>query len=336
MYSDLAVRTNYSSIEKIECMPSKVKGSSQGEGRKRLVNANCAVHMFDIEVDDLSAITFTEKCRRHKAVIAGYLRRQTNVYLLTGMHGNVGDRLIWAGTRDLLDQERILYREISLNGLQTNDRCKGTLVIPGSGAWTESWHEWLPAAAQKGADIFTQVIVLPSQFDPNVDAVRQCLSRENVYAFAREVKSYRLIKGIGRATLSFDCALYYSKLTSAAPEPPQSRRRLLVALRTDKDSELWRHGLAPNCTVNIDISRRLSSLDSWMRAINMASTVITDRLHVAVAAVLLGKHVYAFDPINHKISTYFSYVFSDLSEEHIRMVNPDELITLEAAVRSSE
>jgi exopolysaccharide biosynthesis predicted pyruvyltransferase EpsI len=156
-------------------------------------------------------------------------------------------------------------------------------------------------------------VILPSTFDPAVPIVAQCLSRANVYAFAREVRSYRAVKDFGRAALSIDCAVYCSALSAHDPrtQPGGDQTELLLSLREDKGSRLADHGLMPHPTLNRDISLRCPNLASFLRSIESVKLVITDRLHVAVAAVLLGKRLIYADPIDSKVSNYFSFTFRD-------------------------
>jgi exopolysaccharide biosynthesis predicted pyruvyltransferase EpsI len=67
--------------------------------------------------------------------------------------------------------------------------------------------------------------------------------------------------------------------------------------------------VAPNPLINRDISTCTASLAEWLGAVSQAATVITDRLHVAVAAVLLGRRLVYLDPYDAKISTYFRHTF---------------------------
>jgi exopolysaccharide biosynthesis predicted pyruvyltransferase EpsI len=77
------------------------------------------------------------------------------------------------------------------------------------------------------------------------------------------------------------------------------------------------HGVAPNPDMNDDISSTKHDLTDWLAAIEQVGSVVTDRLHVAVAAVLLGKRLFYLDPYNKKISTYFAYTFRDSFNEVI-------------------
>jgi exopolysaccharide biosynthesis predicted pyruvyltransferase EpsI len=236
------------------------------------------------------------------------------------MRGNIGDHLIWAGTSDLLDHSGVHYETLAAGDVTSGRFPRGDLLIHGSGAFDARWHEWLPELVLEASDRFHAVIILPSSFDPAVPVVARCLSRPNVFAFAREVRSYRAIKSFGRAALSFDCAVYYHRFADRddTGAPRAAGDDVLLALREDEGSLLALHGVAANPARNDDISLTRTSLDDWLGAIAAADAVVTDRLHVAVAGVLLGKAVTYLDPYDGKISTYASYTFRDAFESGLR------------------
>ena len=155
-------------------------------------------------------------------------------------------------------------------------------------------------------------MILPAEFEPEVPIVEQMLSLTNVYPFAREPVSYGKIKRFAKGTLALDLALW-AEPCSALDQPPQNPdAQCLLALRTDVGSMLDAQGLQPSPT-NDDISLTCGDLTSFLARINQAEEIITDRLHVAVAALLLGKQAYYVDPYNNKISRYMKYHFGDES-----------------------
>jgi hypothetical protein len=247
--------------------------------------------------------------------MADFLRRHNPISLLVEMHGNIGDHLIWMGTRDFLSQNNIRFKEISISRIGKENH-EGILLIPGSGAWDTRWHEWLPDLAVRAAAGFEKVIVLPSSYEPTVPIVRTCLELPNVYAFARETSSFRHIQHFGRSAPFFDLALYHHRFTPGRRRPRGFGNHRLVALRCDSGSLLAKNSYAPNLKVNNDISLTLPDLDSWLDAIDAASSIVTDRLHIAVASILLGKELIYLDPYSKKLSTYFDFVFrTDFAEQ---------------------
>jgi hypothetical protein len=233
-------------------------------------------------------------------------------YLLTGMHGNVGDHLIWAGMERLLISRGVAFTRIAQHAVATIEAPEATLLVPGSGAWSTRWHEWLPALVSRAATSFGRVVVAASSYDPSVTVVEEALAKPNVFAFAREPASYRAIRRWGRANLGFDPALYYFPFDrERAVAPLSDSPKALVALRTDSGSLLADQGLLPNPAVNNDISVTTRSLNDFLESVRQAELVITDRLHVAVASLGLGRHLCFVDPYDKKISTYLDFVFRD-------------------------
>jgi exopolysaccharide biosynthesis predicted pyruvyltransferase EpsI len=264
----------------------------------------------------LTRMDFQARKALYKESLLHFLAQQSDLCLLTNIPGNIGDHLIWAGTEDLLAFGGIPYTSILLKDIQDIDLPRGTLLVPGSGALTKSYHEWLPAAVISASRRFYKVILLPSGYEVTVPIVAECLSQENVYAFARETRSYRSMKNMGRAALSFDCAVYYHEFDDVPALLPKNRQdTVLLALREDKDSLLCGQNLAPNPDINEDISRVKTSLDEWIKTIRRHDIIVTDRLHVAMASVLFGKRLFYLDPRNSKISNYFSFTFRDMFDD---------------------
>jgi exopolysaccharide biosynthesis predicted pyruvyltransferase EpsI len=205
---------------------------------------------------------------------------------------------------------------------------RGTLLVPGSGAFDQLWHEWLPNTVAKVTNLFQKVIILPSSYDVSVPVVAQCLALPTVYALAREAKSYAAVKYFGRAALFFDCAVYFQEFEKKR-NPSGKRRKYgsqLIAFRTDKGSLLPTYGFIPNPELNEDISLTKNNLDDWIYAIEHVGTVVTDRLHIALAAVLLGKQLIFLDSYNMKLSTYFAYTFRDTFDAAITKCSIEWLI----------
>lgn len=245
--------------------------------------------------------------------------------MLSEMPGNTGDQLIWAGSRRLLEAEKIKFGDAPLRELQEArlpQHFPGTLVIPGSGAMTLHWHEWLPGTVRRASELYDRVVILPSEYDTGLDEVREALALPNVFAFARETASYLQLKRIAVADLAPDPALY------AFPFEPPGREfetddrsgAALLALRTDAGSMLPAQDLRPSAD-NDDISLTATDLPSFIGVIGDADRVVTDRLHVAVAAIMLGKTVSFLDPHNEKISRYARYNFR--AEFNDRLIQRD-------------
>ena len=199
-----------------------------------------------------------------------------------------------------------------------------TLAVPGSAAWTTRWHEWLPDLVLLASAHADRVVVLPSSFDISVPVVARALSQPNVYPICREPRSFRQLRTRGRAALALDPALYAFDFRAPGPSSGAAgfERRTLVALRTDRGSRLQARGWSIVDGVSDDISVTAADLDSFLATIQNSARVVTDRLHVAVAAVMLGKQVDYLDPYDRKISTYAQFAFRDEFDD--RLAQRDE------------
>ena len=190
--------------------------------------------------------------------------------------GNLGDELIYAGTRRLL--AGVPCREIALD--QVPVASGHTALLAGGGAWCRPYHELMPLMLPLAELRFERVIVLPSSFDLEVEEVRGALSRSRALVFAREPESYRQIREVCAADLALDCAFFFDYTPYRRPGDGE-----LLAMRVDREA------VGPAPAGSNDISRTCSSLDEWLWTIARHATVVTDRAHVMIAAALLGKRV---------------------------------------------
>ncbi len=266
--------------------------------------------------------TFEQKLEMQRQAIANFIGQVRPLWLLTEMPGNIGDHLIWVGTERLLKLSGLPYKHISCSGLREESQSKaGTLIIPGSGAFTARFHEWLPNLVIISSALFDRTVILPSEFDSDLPIVSEAMKLQNVYPFARDAYSYSQIKKFGKAALAFDPALWAMHFVAAQPEPLEQNNadensKTLLALRTDHGSLLADYGFAP-ADNNNDISLSCQNLEEFLRTISAFNTVITDRLHVSVAAVMLGKKVQFVDPYNNKISRYIEFNFGQAFSDRL-------------------
>ena len=150
--------------------------------------------------------------------------------------------------------------------------------------------------------------------------VRDALKLPNVIALAREATSFGSIKQFGRAGIGMDPALYAfnflpnSRNTQSDDDPG----KVLLALRTDAASVLLKHGICPG-KMNDDISLSTKSLNEFLGVIHLADSIVTDRLHVAVAGIMLGKNLRYFDPYNQKITRYAKFNFRSDFENRLQL-----------------
>lgn len=245
--------------------------------------------------------------------ILGALDRAGDITLIRG-YGNLGDELIFAGTRQLLCGVR--YRETSVDNL---DGVRGELgLVTGGGAWCGEFDymaKLLPEIERR----FASVIVLPSSYDPNVESVRRILAGSQALFFARERVSYDLIRGICRAELAHDGAFFFDYRPYRIPQ--DACEGVLVSFRTDAESA--------GCVLpegNEDISITRGTLDEWLWAIARCATVRTDRAHVMIAGAMLGKIVEYRATKYHKLPAIADYALKSLPVRNLDRIAPPEII----------
>lgn len=237
-------------------------------------------------------------------------------------HGNVGDRLIHAGTRRLL--AGIPYKEVAVSQRKDDDEgaivrglggARGhTALITGSGAWCRPWSVLMPELLRIVERRFERVIVLPSTVDTSVEEVRNALAGTKALFFARERESYRQLQGLCETDIAHDCAFFFDfgpyKLRGEG---------LLTAFRRDADSNL--DELPPS---NDDISISCRSLDEWLWKIARHETVETDRAHVMIAAAMLGKKIGYRATNYHKVPAIAEYSLKDFPVERMSGERPQD------------
>jgi hypothetical protein len=218
--------------------------------------------------------------------------------------GNIGDELIYAGTRQLLG--RRFYKEVGVRNL--GGVSGHTALVAGGGGWCGPYHymvEYLPAIEAK----FERVIIMPSSFDVSVPSVGSTLAATKALVFARERKSFDGICRLCDAKLAYDCAFFFDYRPYLRPG-----EGCLVSYRTDNESLLR---VVPDS--NLDISYSCSSLDEWLWTIARHAAVKTDRAHVMIAAALLGKGVDYCSSSYHKVPSIADYALKSFP---VRRIEP--------------
>ena len=195
--------------------------------------------------------------------------------------GNRGDELIVAGLRRLL--EACVYEELDADTAAAAGVDGDTALIIGSGGWCRTYHRTMPALLGIVEQRFDRVIVLPSSFEPEEDAVRAVLDGTGAIVFAREPESHARIADLCDARMAHDTAFFFDYSPWAARDADGT----LDAFRTDHETG-GRVALPPG---NDDVSATAADLDAWLDAIARHDRVRTDRAHVMIAAALMGRAV---------------------------------------------
>jgi exopolysaccharide biosynthesis predicted pyruvyltransferase EpsI len=211
-------------------------------------------------------------------------------------YGNIGDRLISAGTRQLLSQ--VNYRELDIR--DAREYSGEMAIVSGSGGWSKPWHD-MPDLLRPVLTNFDKVIVLPSSFDPAEPTVERFVRSTTAFLFSRELESQQRISKYGHNAVAFDCAFYFDY-------GPYMRHGsgVLYAYRTDREK-----GLSGLPAKNIDVSVAAADLDHWLHTIAKHREVWTDRAHVMIAAALLRKRVRFCEGSYFKLRALADYALSE-------------------------
>jgi hypothetical protein len=266
---------------------------------------NGVLHGVDSKIEPPYLLPLQKRWATHAEVIVQYLRGQTDVVLLVDLPGNVGDLFIHEATKHLLVKFGVGFREASVSDVLSRIDDASTLLVPGSGAWTANWHNWLPELCLQAANRAGKVIVLPSEFDARIPVVHDALSAANLYPMARDMESYLQIRPFMRSVLSCDLSVHHPELSRIQQVPTVQETACM--LRTDRSSRF--SSLVPSLPMNNDVSSTCTDVETWLTAIASSTTVITDRLHVAVATILLGRRLIAVESDEAKLRRYLSYTF---------------------------
>lgn len=221
--------------------------------------------------------------------------------------GNIGDHLIWQGAYQLLSD--LNYKKVFRSNIS---KIEGdTAVLTGGGGWCSAFHSW-PSYLRMLEERFQRVIVFPSSFDPSLKNVRQTLSQSKALVFARELKSYELIKDLCNAEYAYDTAFFYDF------EPfKKTGEGSLYAYRVDREKNNY-----PIPENNNDISIRCKNLNHWLQTIASYETIYTDRAHVTIASAMLGKKVFYRGSNYHKVPGIVDFSLKDfpvMYKEHWEM-----------------
>jgi exopolysaccharide biosynthesis predicted pyruvyltransferase EpsI len=194
--------------------------------------------------------------------------------------GNWGDALINFGAdqffKNLGLSFRVATRDKVLDAVSiaSSPTKLTTLIVGGGGGWCQNWSS-TREFVERCAPAFQKVIILPTTYE-----LPLLKGQSNITYFSRE-----LLPENPHAQVRFchDMA-FYIDLNISKQEPSLWR---LIALRGDKE----RHPEARTSPSQIDISllgNSYSSVEPFFEIVNRFQVIYTDRLHVGIAAALLG------------------------------------------------
>lgn len=242
--------------------------------------------------------------------------------------GNMGDMLIAESTLRWFDKYDLRWSRLQ------EDQWPEVFVYGGGGAWISNWVDGLHHVMnimQKAK----KIVILPSSFDDVPDFIK--ILDERFVVFCREKKSFDyLLSQNTKAKILLDHDMAFrllGNLQSNIKAPTKKLKKLsknllkkvnhlsgdVCLFRMDSES-LGHYG------TDCDLSDALGWFSSYearevisfavnfmFEVLDKFQTVKTDRLHIAIAAALLGKDVVMYDNSYGKISGVYSQTLSSLT-----------------------
>lgn len=198
-------------------------------------------------------------------------------------NGNWGDSLIRAGTLQFLRVNRFKYKIFLRKQLkhairQGFDFSSNVLLIGGGGSWCQNGSRAREFVSEVAAH-FSLVVILPTTYElPSLQ------EHKHIIYFSRD--KFESMTSIPGSIFCHDMAFYLSE-----PFPAFSFKVSQNGPRDFFRLDREQHSQSQYGSGNQDISAKgnyLTPIPSFLRAVRAASYVSTDRLHVAIAACLLG------------------------------------------------
>ena len=244
--------------------------------------------------------------------------------------GNMGDMLIAAATFQFFKRYKLPFSRFD------ESEAPETIVYGGGGIWTKdyaaAWARFLPLFQRA-----KRIVILPSSFYDCEPFIRQMDGRFTVFCREHQSYDYLLKAGTGaKVILEHDMALrlqssvltrynkhhlLYRQIISNINQEYQNRSRIGYFLRSDCErvcnlpSDL---DLSSFCGGDEHLDEDFSCCCSaiMLSVVDSVDAVVTDRLHVCIAGLLMGKEVYLLDNSYHKCSGVFNYSLSRFKSVH--------------------
>ena len=228
--------------------------------------------------------------------------------------GNLGDCLIGAATFQFFKRHHLL------SSITNENNCEN-IVYGGGGAWVGALY---PEACLPALFLFEKakkIVILPSSvFDCSM--LTDVLDSRFI-VFCRERKTYQYLKGLNteaKIYIDSDMALrmdesifdvtflsndFYLKRALAVRDKIKDIGNIACFFREDVEK-------CNNVQTDYEFATAL-----MLSVVDQFDVIATDRLHVGIAAILMGKEVYLFDNSYGKISSVYEHSFSKMSNVHL-------------------
>lgn len=249
------------------------------------------------------------------------LQYRDRPFLLIEPGGNFGDSLIYAGMHRLADRLGISYRSVTHRQLKTTEWSAETILyMHGGGGFVPFWSGTPGQCLRYIASRHSGVLIIgPTTYSSDPQYLEEFLVQpladaklQRAFLFCRELPSYEaVVPAVGELAevrVDHDTAfnLKASDLEAMAGEQVgQQRGYDLYAIR--KDVEKVDVGRAPLMAMPIDPVRYCDSFQGWLCLHIRARKVVTNRLHSAIAAAILGKPTRLLPNNYHKARGVYEY-----------------------------
>ncbi|MDR2763136.1 MAG: polysaccharide pyruvyl transferase family protein [Planctomycetaceae bacterium] len=255
-------------------------------------------------------------------------------------YGNMGDIIIAQAEYQLFDKFNFQYKIF-------DETITENLVYGGGGIFVKNWchcYQWLLELFQKTE--LQKIIILPSSFYDCPDLLE--IIDERFIIFCREQQSYDyLVQSNKKAKyyLENDMAFFlksnflktrntrrldyrnvYDKLVLSLIDLREVNGfKIAYFLRADSEKKVHQQDF--DLLQTIDLSNSINSDSSnkndcnfysklFLAAIDSADIIVTDRLHVGIGSMLLGKEVFLIDNSYGKVSEVYRYSMQNIARVH--------------------
>lgn len=233
------------------------------------------------------------------------LKDHKDIYFITG-YGNVGDFLIYEGTRQLLNKLHIPFKEIHISHAKVH---KGELaLICGGGAWCKVFNHYMPQHLPVIENNFQKVIVLPSSYEIADPFVSNALSKSKALFLSRELISQDQIKDICASECMHDLAFHFDY-----SDFKKKGAGTLNSFRIDGET-----AIPYPAANNSDISNLNMTLEEWLNIISSHEVINTDRAHIMIAGAMMGKTINYRHTSYHKVPAIAEFSLKGL---HVHLFN---------------
>lgn len=261
-------------------------------------SGNC---LFMRKIDTLCPMKFIV----YKSNLINYLEQYKNDKCVFAPVGG------WAGDAFITISAHNLFKKVGLNYEIYDSKKKYSyykdcvFMVCGSGNLVNYYDSLSKSLSHWNETIsFKKMIILPSTINAHFDVLNKL--PDNTDIICRERISYHLVKNNvlkKKVLLSDDLAFYFDITEWKNKEPIYNN---LISIRRDDESAyISFNDMLPNGYINNDIAEEFlgkcknfketnDACYKFLETISKYKTVYTNRLHTAIAAILIGRSVYVF------------------------------------------